>query len=75
MIKFSAALVLALVGVCLAYEHHGFVSEVKHIPYKYYGGEIGGGFGGEEVSFLGAIGRLLAGVSRTIDALFAYVCV
>ena len=33
---------LALVGVALAYEHHGFVSEVKHIPYKYYGG-IGGG--------------------------------
>uniref|UniRef100_A0A8W7P4C6 Uncharacterized protein n=1 Tax=Anopheles coluzzii TaxID=1518534 RepID=A0A8W7P4C6_ANOCL len=56
MIKFSAALVLALVGVCLAYEHHGFVSEVKHIPYKYYGGEIGGGFGGEEGGIGGGYG-------------------
>uniref|UniRef100_A0A182NIL2 Uncharacterized protein n=1 Tax=Anopheles dirus TaxID=7168 RepID=A0A182NIL2_9DIPT len=54
MIKFSV--VLALAGACLAYEHHGFVSEVKHIPYKYYGGgEIsGGGFGGEQA------GRALA---------------
>lgn len=37
-----ALVVLALAGVALAYEHHGFVSEVKHIPYKYFGG-IGGG--------------------------------
>uniref|UniRef100_A0A4Y0BNZ3 Uncharacterized protein n=1 Tax=Anopheles funestus TaxID=62324 RepID=A0A4Y0BNZ3_ANOFN len=60
MIKFSVV-VLAVAGVCLAYEHHGFVSEVKHIPYKYYGGGeigggIGGGFGGEEGGFEGGIG-------------------
>uniref|UniRef100_A0A023EFN4 Putative adult cuticle protein n=1 Tax=Aedes albopictus TaxID=7160 RepID=A0A023EFN4_AEDAL len=39
MIKI-AVVALALLGVALAYEHHGFISEVKHIPY--YGG--GGGF-------------------------------
>ena len=43
MLKLSFA-VLALLGAALAYEHHGFVSEVKHIPYKYFGGgSIGGG--------------------------------
>uniref|UniRef100_A0AAG5DG08 Uncharacterized protein n=1 Tax=Anopheles atroparvus TaxID=41427 RepID=A0AAG5DG08_ANOAO len=42
MFKLSFAL-LALCGAALAYEHHGFVSEVKHIPYKYFGG---GGIGG-----------------------------
>lgn len=49
MIKI-AVVALALLGVALAYEHHGFISEVKHIPY--YGG--GGGFemgGGGLVSF------------------------
>uniref|UniRef100_A0A182P5I6 Uncharacterized protein n=1 Tax=Anopheles epiroticus TaxID=199890 RepID=A0A182P5I6_9DIPT len=45
---------LALVGASLAYEHHGFVSEVKHIPYKYIGG--GGGIGGEQGGFEGGIG-------------------
>uniref|UniRef100_A0A182QD12 Uncharacterized protein n=1 Tax=Anopheles farauti TaxID=69004 RepID=A0A182QD12_9DIPT len=58
MIKFSVV-VLALAGACLAYEHHGFVSEVKHIPYKYYGGgsEISGGsFGGEQGGFEGGLG-------------------
>lgn len=43
---------VALVGAALAYEHHGFISEVKHIPYKWYGGEggmMGGGFGGSQV--------------------------
>lgn len=45
MIKITVV-ALALLGAVLAYEHHGFVSEVKHIPYKYYGGgglEMGGG--------------------------------
>uniref|UniRef100_A0A182QZV3 Uncharacterized protein n=1 Tax=Anopheles farauti TaxID=69004 RepID=A0A182QZV3_9DIPT len=48
---------LALVGVALAlpYEHHGFVSEVKHIPYKYYGGESEGGQGGFEGGLGGGI--------------------
>ncbi|XP_052895700.1 adult-specific cuticular protein ACP-20-like [Anopheles moucheti] len=51
-----ALFVLALAGVALAYEHHGFVSEVKHIPYKYYGGQeggIGGGIGGGEGGYEG----------------------
>uniref|UniRef100_A0A182X732 Uncharacterized protein n=1 Tax=Anopheles quadriannulatus TaxID=34691 RepID=A0A182X732_ANOQN len=43
-----ALVVLALAGVALAYEHHGFVSEVKHIPYKYFGGIGGGQEGGLE---------------------------
>ncbi|KFB43885.1 AGAP005968-PA-like protein [Anopheles sinensis] len=48
---------LALIGACLAYEHHGFVSEVKHIPYKYYGGGgIGGGIGEEQGGFEGGFG-------------------
>ncbi|XP_058828666.1 adult-specific cuticular protein ACP-20-like [Topomyia yanbarensis] len=52
---------VALVGVSLAYEHHGFISEVKHIPYKYIGGgggggDIGGGFGGSQGGFEGGIG-------------------
>ncbi|KAL1399477.1 hypothetical protein pipiens_002210 [Culex pipiens pipiens] len=53
MFRFVA--VVALLGVALAYEHHGYVNEVKHIPYKYYGGMeggigggIGGGFGGSQ---------------------------
>ncbi|KFB43883.1 AGAP005968-PA-like protein [Anopheles sinensis] len=41
-----AVVAVALAGVALAYEHHGFVSEVKHIPYKYIGGGEEGGFGG-----------------------------
>ncbi|XP_053677475.1 cuticle protein 19-like [Anopheles nili] len=44
-----AVVVLALAGVALAYEHHGFVSEVKHIPYKFYGG-------GQEAGLEGGIG-------------------
>ncbi|XP_052871674.1 acanthoscurrin-1-like [Anopheles cruzii] len=62
MLKFSLV-VCAVFGSVLAYEHHGFVSEVKHIPYKYYGGGgggigggIGGGFGGEQGGFEGGIG-------------------
>ncbi|KFB43882.1 cuticle protein 19-like [Anopheles ziemanni] len=48
---------LSLVAVALAYEHHGFVSEVKHIPYKYIGGGgIGGGIGGEQGGFEEGIG-------------------
>ncbi|XP_058465770.1 adult-specific cuticular protein ACP-20-like [Malaya genurostris] len=51
MIKF-VVITFALVGAALAYEHYGFINEVKHIPYKWYGGGggeggIGGGFGGE----------------------------
>ncbi|XP_058828665.1 adult-specific cuticular protein ACP-20-like [Topomyia yanbarensis] len=53
MIKF-AVVTVALVGVTLAFEHYGFVNEVKHIPYKWYGGGqggfgggIGGGIGGD----------------------------
>ncbi|XP_062556323.1 adult-specific cuticular protein ACP-20-like [Armigeres subalbatus] len=45
MIKITVV-VLALLGSVLAYEQHGFISEVKHIPYKWYGGiqsDIGGG--------------------------------
>ncbi|XP_053685394.1 adult-specific cuticular protein ACP-20-like [Sabethes cyaneus] len=44
--------VAVLLGGALALEEHGFISEVKHIPYKYIGGGggegggIGGGFGG-----------------------------
>ncbi|XP_055534454.1 uncharacterized protein LOC129723963 [Wyeomyia smithii] len=48
MIKFSVV-AFALLGVTLAYEHYGFINEVKHIPYKWYGGGeggIGGGMGG-----------------------------
>lgn len=46
MFKF-AVVGLAMVAVSCAYEHHGFVSEVKHIPYKWYGGMQGGmGMGG-----------------------------
>uniref|UniRef100_A0A182JM23 Uncharacterized protein n=1 Tax=Anopheles atroparvus TaxID=41427 RepID=A0A182JM23_ANOAO len=49
---------LALLAVALAYEHHGFVSEVKHIPYKYYGGGgIGGGQGGFEEGIGGYEGK------------------
>ncbi|XP_058465769.1 adult-specific cuticular protein ACP-20-like [Malaya genurostris] len=54
--------VVALVGAALAYEHHGFISEVKHIPYKYIGGggsgggDIGGGFGGSQGGFEEGIG-------------------
>uniref|UniRef100_A0A453Z3V4 Uncharacterized protein n=1 Tax=Anopheles quadriannulatus TaxID=34691 RepID=A0A453Z3V4_ANOQN len=56
MFKLSFA-VLALLGAALAYEHHGFVSEVKHIPYKYFGGgSIGGGQGGFEGGIGGGIG-------------------
>ncbi|ETN61948.1 cuticular protein 18, RR-2 family [Anopheles darlingi] len=61
MFKLALA-VVALAGVALAYEHHGFVSEVKHIPYKYYGG----GFGGEQRfniqgGFEGGIGGSIGG--------------
>lgn len=53
MFRTSVVVALAFVGAALAYEHHGFISEVKHIPYKWYGGggEGGmmGGFGGSEV--------------------------
>ncbi|XP_053677476.1 adult-specific cuticular protein ACP-20-like [Anopheles nili] len=56
MMKLTFALV-ALFGAALAYEHHGFVSEVKHIPYKFYGGGIGGGQGG----FEGGIGGGISG--------------
>ncbi|XP_038117476.1 adult-specific cuticular protein ACP-20-like [Culex quinquefasciatus] len=47
MFKF-AIVSIALVGAALAlpYEHHGYINEVKHIPYKYYGGMEGGGIGG-----------------------------
>ncbi|XP_049544929.1 cuticle protein 19-like [Anopheles darlingi] len=44
-----------LFGAVLAYEHHGFVSEVKHIPYKY------GGFGGEQGGFEGGVGGGIGG--------------
>uniref|UniRef100_A0A182Q8E9 Uncharacterized protein n=1 Tax=Anopheles farauti TaxID=69004 RepID=A0A182Q8E9_9DIPT len=52
MYKLSVV-VLALAGAALAYEHHGFVSEVKHIPYKSYGGAIGSGLEG---GFEGGLG-------------------
>ncbi|XP_021698042.1 adult-specific cuticular protein ACP-20-like [Aedes aegypti] len=52
MFRTSVVVALAFLGAALAYEHHGFISEVKHIPYKWYGGggEGGmmGGFGGSE---------------------------
>ncbi|XP_038114700.1 adult-specific cuticular protein ACP-20 [Culex quinquefasciatus] len=57
MIK-TSLVALALVGAALAYEHHGYINEVKHIPYKYYGGleggiggGISGGFGGSQGGF------------------------
>ncbi|XP_053685395.1 adult-specific cuticular protein ACP-20-like [Sabethes cyaneus] len=49
MIKFSVVTFALLLGAALAIEHSGFISEVKHIPYKWYGGGeggIGGGMGG-----------------------------
>uniref|UniRef100_A0A182NIL1 Uncharacterized protein n=1 Tax=Anopheles dirus TaxID=7168 RepID=A0A182NIL1_9DIPT len=67
MFKLSFAL-LVLAAAALAYEHHGFVSEVKHIPYKFYGGGIGGGQGG----FEGGIGGGLGGGIESGKDYYAY---
>ncbi|XP_062550320.1 adult-specific cuticular protein ACP-20-like [Armigeres subalbatus] len=60
MIK-TTVVAIALLGAALAYEQHGFISEVKHIPYKWYGGiqgGIGGGleYGGIQGGYGGGIG-------------------
>ncbi|XP_055603575.1 cuticle protein 19-like [Uranotaenia lowii] len=53
----QSIVVLALFGAVLALEHHGFVSEVKHVPYKWLGGmmqqdgykgAVEGGLGGSQ---------------------------
>ncbi|XP_055534455.1 adult-specific cuticular protein ACP-20-like [Wyeomyia smithii] len=62
MFRLAVVALVALAGVVLSYEHHGFISEVKHIPYKYIGGGgggeggFGGGFGISEGGFEGGIG-------------------
>uniref|UniRef100_A0A182NXS1 Uncharacterized protein n=1 Tax=Anopheles dirus TaxID=7168 RepID=A0A182NXS1_9DIPT len=68
MYKLSVV-VLALAGVALAYEHHGFVSEVKHIPYKFYGGDIGVG---QEGGFEGGIGEGIGGGIESGKDYYAY---
>nr|XP_029734321.1 adult-specific cuticular protein ACP-20-like [Aedes albopictus] len=63
MIK-STVVAFALLGAALAFEHHGFISEVKHIPYKWYGGMqggMGGGGGGGGFEMGGGMGGGMGG--------------
>ncbi|XP_065079424.1 adult-specific cuticular protein ACP-20-like [Ochlerotatus camptorhynchus] len=63
MIKTSVVAIALLGAAALAYEHHGFVSEVKHIPYKWYGGMQGGIGGGMEggMGMSGGMGGSMGG--------------
>ncbi|XP_062550323.1 adult-specific cuticular protein ACP-20-like [Armigeres subalbatus] len=57
MFRASIVVAVALAGAVLAYEQHGFISEVKHVPYKWYGGGAQGGIGyGDEGYYQGGIG-------------------